>query len=466
MRCRAGKDRRDGSRSARLWAALLICVLALAPACAGYSVLTHEEMIDLLWKQRIKPLLLARFPNATPDELIEAHAYAYGGSVIQDIGYYPFGSHVFSDLTHYVRSGDFVQAMLADAHTLDEYAFALGALSHYVSDINGHPYINLSVGIMYPRLARLYGPVVPYDVDHKAHISVEFGFDVLQVAKGRYAPEDYHNFIGFQVAAPLLEQAFYDTYGIKLTDVMPHEQLAINTYRRSVSQILPEMTKVALVVKGDQLKHEIPDFNRQHFLYHLSKADYRKSWGSGYKEPGPGAHLLAGIFTLIPKVGALHAIDFKEPTAKTEDLYFKSVDRTIDQFGKALTEARNDDLQTPNMDLDTGKLTRRGEYPLADYTYRQLLDALAGDNFQHMDDALRQNILQFYEGFGMPGPGTRIDSCVAQRWHKTWIEVNQLRAFALLDAADQAQPEAGETSMRWDVVPVMLSCTGHPTPTL
>ena len=429
-------------RTATFYITLMVGILAVAPLCAGYSVLTHEEIIDLLWKQQIQPLLLARFPNATPQDLVTAHAYAYGGSVVQDIGYYPFGSHVFSDLTHYVRTGDFVQAMLNDAYDLNEYAFALGALSHYISDINGHPYINLSVGIEYPELARWYGPAVPYDVDHKAHLKTEFGFDVLQVAKGRYAPENYHNFIGFQVSAPLLERAFYDTYGLKLTDVMPKEQLAIGTYRRSVSQIIPEMTRVALLVKGDELKREIPNFNRQHFLYHLSKADYNKSWGSGYQDPGPGAHFLAALFKIAPKVGPLRAVDFKEPTPKTEDLYFKSVDQTIDRFSEALNEVKNHDMQTPNIDLDTGKPTRRGEYPLADATYRELLDELAYDHFNHIDDALRNNILEFYEGFGFPKPGTRIDKCVAQRWQKTWIELTQLRATELLGPLEQAQPAA------------------------
>jgi hypothetical protein len=420
--------------------AMLTWALASAPRCAAYSVLTHEEIIDLLWKQQIRPLLLARFPDATRDDLIEAHAYAYGGSVVQDIGYYPFGSHTFSDLTHYVRTGDFVQALLNDSQDLNEYAFALGALSHYVSDINGHPYINLSVGMEYPQLAREFGPAVPYDVDHKAHLDTEFGFDVLQVAKGRYAPENYHDFIGFQVSAPLLERAFYDTYGLKLTDVMPKEQLAIGTYRRSVSQIIPEMTKVALLVKGKELQHEIPNFNRQHFLYHLSKADYQKSWGSGYKDPGPGAYILAGIFKVLPKVGPLRAINFKEPTPKTEDLYFKSVDQTIDSYGKALTEVKNNDLQTPNIDLDTGKPTMRGEYPLADATYRELLDELAYDNFNHMDEALRSNILEFYEGFGFPKPGMRIDKCACERWQKTWVELTRLRASELFGPLPLPQP--------------------------
>ncbi len=426
---------------------ILVCSFALTavPRCHAYSVLTHEETIDLLWDQNIVPLLKARFPNATPDELKTAHAYAYGGSVIQDIGYYPFGDHLFSDLTHYVRTGDFVRNMLDDSEDLNQYAFAIGALSHYISDIHGHPYINRAVGMEYPELAKEYGPSVPYDVDHHAHIRVEFGFDVLQVAKGRYAPEQYHNFIGFQVSQPLLERAFQDTYGLPLTAVMPHEQLAVNTYRRSLSQIIPEMTKVALLVKGDELKREIPNFNREHFLYHLSKADYRKSWGDDYQEPGPGAHILAGIFKIVPKVGPLQAINFKEPTAATENLYFKSVDETIDNFRKALQEVKAGDLKTPNMNLDTGKPTERDQYPLADATYRALLDDLAAQGFKGVDDGLRDNLLNFYSGFGFPTPKYgRLDKCVVARWRQTFLEVNQLRADKLLDTLT-----VEDTAMTW-----------------
>jgi hypothetical protein len=425
---------------------LLLFSLVFAPLCPAYSVLTHEEIIDLLWDQGIKPLLLARYPNATPQELLKAHAYAYGGSVIQDIGYYPFGDQVFSDLAHYVRTGAFVQALLDDAQDLNEYAFALGALSHYVSDINGHPYINQAVGIEYPKLAREYGPEVPYDVDHKAHLRTEFGFDVLQVAKGRYAPENYHDFIGFEVSAPLLERAFLDTYGLKLTDVMPNEQTAINTYRRSVSQVIPEMTKVALLVKGDQLQQEVPNFSRQRFLYHLSNADYRKSWGTGYKEPGPGAHILAGIFKVVPKVGPLRAIDFKEPTKETENLYMKSVDQTVAQYGAALREVRSKDLQAPEINLDTGKPTERGAYPLADATYRELLDALAYQDFNHMTPALQDSILKFYTGFGFPKADMRLDNCIVARWRKTWIELTQLRVLAEMDAVDQPVPASPQTT--------------------
>jgi hypothetical protein len=421
---------------------LLTCsfLLAAAPRSAAYSVLTHEEIIDLLWDQQIVLLLKARFPKATADELKTAHAYAYGGSVIQDIGYYPFGDHTFSDLTHYVRTGDFVQAMLSDAQDLNEFAFAIGALSHYIADIHGHPYINRSVGIEYPKLAEEYGPVVPYDVDHHAHIRVEFGFDVLQVAKGRYAPEQYHNFIGFQVSAPLLERAFQDTYGLPLTAVMPREQTAVNTYRRSVSQIIPEMTKVALLVKGDELRREIPNFNRQHFLYHLSKADYRKSWGDNFEQPGPGAHVLAAFFKIVPKVGPWRDIDFKEPTAETENLYFKSINETVDSFRKALHGVKDRDLKTAEINLDTGDPTERGKYPLADATYRTLLDDLTAEKFKGVDEPLSDSILEFYAGYAFPSTEYgRLDNCVIARWRQTFVEVNRLRADKLLESIQLAR---------------------------
>lgn len=426
--------------SARVVVLLLMVLLAGVPVCSAYSVLTHEEIVDLLWKQQIVPLLKARFPNATDDDLLKAHAYAYGGSVIQDIGYYPFGDETFSDFTHYVRTGDFVAALIRDSQDLNEYAFALGALSHYISDIHGHPYINLSVGIEYPELARLYGPAVPYDVDHKAHLRTEFGFDVLQVAKGRYASDDYHNFIGFEVATPVLERAFYDTYGLQLKDVMPKEQLAINTYRRSVSTIIPEMTKVALLVKGDQLQREIPNFDRRRFLYQLSKVDYQKSWGAGYQEPGPGARILAVMFKVVPKVGPFRAIDFKEPTAKTEDLYFKSVDQTVSEYGKALQQVKQNDLQAPQIDLDTGKPTGYGEYPLADVTYRELLDDLATQNFAHVTPELRTSILNFYSGFDQKPLPARVNKCVLERRRKTSDELTTLRALDLPSASSPAQP--------------------------
>jgi hypothetical protein len=201
------------------------------------------------------------------------------------------------------------------------------------------------------------------------------------------------------------------------------------------------MTKVALLVKGDQLKREIPNFNRDRFLYHLSKADYRKSWGAGYKEPGPGAHIMAGIFKILPKVGPLHAIDFKEPTAKTQDLYFKSVDETVNAMREALQQVKEGTFHAAEIDLDTGKPTQRGEYPLADYTYRELLDALASQNFAQITPPLRDSILNFYQTFSAaPSQGTRVDHCVIERRNQTEHELTQLRGLQVPPASTQPQP--------------------------
>ena len=193
--------------------ALLLMLLMSGSISFAYSVLTHEEIVDLLWTDEILPLLLKRFPQLTEEQLTEAHAYAYGGAVIQDLGYYPFGSTEFSDLVHYVRSGDFVRELLIEAQDADEYAFALGALAHYVSDIDGHPAVNQAVAIQYPKLRAKYGSSVRYAQDRTAHLKTEFGFDMVQVAKNRYASQQYHDFIGFQVSKPLLERVFPVVYG-------------------------------------------------------------------------------------------------------------------------------------------------------------------------------------------------------------------------------------------------------------
>ena len=158
-------------------------------------MLTHEAIVDSTWDSAIKPLLLKRFPHATADELKAAHAYAYGGCIIQDLGYYPFGSKFYSDLTHYVRSGDFIVNMIRESQDLDEYAFALGALAHYAADNNGHRMAtNVSVPLLYPKLRAKFGNSVTYADDPFSHSKTEFGFDVFQAAKSRYASEAYKDF--------------------------------------------------------------------------------------------------------------------------------------------------------------------------------------------------------------------------------------------------------------------------------
>src|ERR1700674_1281772 len=292
-------------------ATLGLSALLLCPALQAYSVLTHEAIIDTAWIQNIQPLLLKRFPNATPDDLTQAHAHAYGGCIIQDMGYYPFGSHFFSDLLHYVRTGDFVVNLVQESQTLDEYAFALGSLAHYAADTQGHSIaVNLSVPLVYPKLEKKFGHVITYADDVVSHLRVEFSFDVLQVARGNYAPQAYHDFIGFQVSKEVLERAFHDTYSLQLKDIFGSLDLALGTYRYMVSGLMPEMTRVAWSLKKKELQKSQPRITRRAFVYNMSKASYRKEWGKTYEQPGIGARLVSCLIRILPKIGPLKALSY------------------------------------------------------------------------------------------------------------------------------------------------------------
>lgn len=383
-------------------ALLLFLFLSATHFCPAYSVLTHEEIVDLLWKDQIQPLLKKRFPEATEEDLRKAHAYAYGGSLVQDMGYYPFGNKYFSDLVHYVRSGDFVVIMIQESSDLNEYAFALGALSHYSADNSGHPVINRVVTMEFPKLAKKYGERATYADNPKAHIRTEFGFDMVQVAKNRYTSDTYHDFIGFEVSKDLLNRTFYRTYGLQLENVFGSTDLAIGTFRRSISIVIPEMTRVALLARKQSIVKDTPNFDKKKFLYYLSRKQYEKEWGKGYRKPGVGTRILAFFLRIVPKVGPFSALSFKIPTQKTEDMYIKSVNTTVEDYDKRLHDTRVQDLKLANKDCDTGLATKAGEYSLTDKAYERLLNQLADKNFEHLTPQLQENILEFYANLNAP----------------------------------------------------------------
>jgi hypothetical protein len=407
-------------------AALFLVVLMFSGGSSAYSVLTHEEIVDLLWADEIRPLLLKRYPGLTEEQITEAHAYAYGGAVIQDLGYYPFGSAEFSNLVHYVRSGDFVRELLLESQDVNEYAFALGALSHYASDIAGHPAVNQAVAIEYPKLRAKYGKSVRYAQDRTAHLKTEFGFDTVQVAKNRYASQQYHDFIGFQVSKPLLERVFPVVYGMQLKNVLTHEDLAVGSYRFAVSRMIPRMTQVALQTHKKDLMRETPNFAKRKFLYRLSRSDYERQWGKDYVKPGVGTRILSTLLRYMPKVGPFKGLAFNNPTPQTEDLYFKSINTTVDQYRAFLEEVRTDKLLFPNCDLDSGQPTKAAEYSLTDDAYAKLLAQLSERKFDLTSPALRANILQFYSD-----PSVAIETKKDPvRWQIVLMSLDQLRSVA------------------------------------
>jgi|HubBroStandDraft_6_1064221.scaffolds.fasta_scaffold82250_4 hypothetical protein len=415
------------------YALILIVAVCLAwpVPSEAYSVLTHEAIIDAAWEASIRPLLLERFPSATPDDLRKAHAYAYGGSIIQDMGYYPHGNKFFSDLTHYFRSGDFIEALLRDSQDLNDYAFALGAMAHYAADNSGHRLAtNLAVPMLYPELKKKYGNVITYEDDPIAHVKTEFGFDVLEVAKGRYAPEGYHDFIGFEVAAPLLERAFRETYGLDLDAVLKDEPRLINSYRHDVSSLIPKATKIAWKLKQDDIRKDLPGVTRQKFLYNISRSSYEKQWGKDYSRPSFGDTFLAFLYRILPKIGPLRVLTFRTPTPQTEKLFEESFNVTLDRYRVLLADLRKGEVALPNDNFDVGEATARGQYRLSDDACGQLLDRLAAKDFADASPELRADLLRFYSSPDIP-PSDKLSEKARARLR---ADVQKLENMALAPA--------------------------------
>jgi hypothetical protein len=418
----------------RTMACALVVLFILPRSSSGYSVLAHETIIDAAWFTDIDPLLRKRFPSATEDQLRVAHAFAYGGAIIQDLGYYPYGSKFFSDLTHYVRTGDFIQALLRDAQSLDEFAFALGALAHYAADNEGHSLAtNRAVPLLYPRLKKKYGDRVTFEDDPAAHLKTEFGFDVLEVAHKRFAPDDYHSFIGFEVARPLLDRAFRETYGLELPTVLENEDHALGSYRHAVSSTIPKATRVAWALKKNEIKRDLPTMTRKKFLYNLSRASYEKHWGKDYQSPTTGEKFLAFLFRLIPKVGPLRALAFHTPTPETEQLFERSFNSTLANYRRLLKEYEGGQLVLPNDNFDVGAVTPPGKYHKNDDTYAALLDRLSRQIFSGMPEEMRADLLRFYSDPNAPYATRRN----REAWQKLQNQLQQLRTARAMAEARQ-----------------------------
>src|SRR5438105_5068040 len=416
--------RHSGARKT-ICGGLLVFALLRSGSAQAYAVLSHEAIVDAAWETHIKPLLLKKYPQATEEDLSRAQAYAYGGSIIQAMGYDPSGSPFFSDLTHYVRSGDFIQALLRDAQDLTEYAFALGALAHYAADNEGHRIgTNRAVPILYPGLGKKYGEIVSYEDGKLAHVKTEFGFDVLEIAKECYAPEGYHDFIGFEVARRVLDQAFRETYGIELKSVLLDEDKALNSYRRDVSKLIPKATRIAWHLKKDEIKNDIADATKKRFLYNLSRSNYEREWGKNYKKPSPGEVFLAFIYKLIPKFGPLKVLQFRTPTPETEHMFEASFNATLSRYRKLLTDAGEGSLQLENNNLDVGETTGPGKYRMNDEAHATLLDNLADKRFANVPSDTKEELLHFYADPDAPFATRR----KTKAWAKVQMELEQLRS--------------------------------------
>ncbi|MBC7400387.1 MAG: zinc dependent phospholipase C family protein [Mucilaginibacter sp.] len=401
---------------------LLVCLVPLR--VKAYSILTHEAIIDASWDKSIKPLLKKRFLGATDAELTLAHSYAYGGSLMTDIGYSPYGSVYFTDLIHYVRSGDFVNNLISESENLNEYAYSLGALCHYMADRYGHSIgTNLVVPMVYPELKEKYGNVVTYVEKPIAHSRVEIAFDVLQIARGNYASQAYHDFIGFNVAKPVLQKAFLKTYGQDLNTIFSDLDKSINSFRWAINSLMPTITRSAWVIKKSEIKKNTPGMTSRKFHYRMSRKKYYEEFGRDLDRPKFKERVIAFLLTIAPKVGPLRVFRFKEVGPDGEKQFIKSFDTVMNKYAGALAELNYQKPILLNVDFDTGKKTAYGEYELTDKAYTDLMDKLQENKFACLTAPLKRNILAFYS--------TADTAAIAKKdpgsWKKTNADLQQLR---------------------------------------
>lgn len=361
-----------------LFSFVFAAALGHGTPAGAFSVVAHLEAIDSSWDRQLTTLLANRFGHLTPAQLKEARAYAYGGALIQDLGYYPFGSHFFTNLTHYVRSGEFVDCLLRDAADPDEYAFALGALAHYAFDNTGHPgAVNRAVPIMYPKVGAKVGPTALYVDSPARHIMVEFAYDVLQVARGDYLAQDYRDRVGFQVSKPLLARAFQETYGLALDDVFADVDLAIGTYRHAVGTTIPDLTRVAWKEKHEEIAKRTPDVSEKSFVYVLTREEYEHEYGMKYRKPSLLARLIGLLYKILPKIGPFRPLAFQPLTADVEALFDESVAAARARYRVELQRVAQGRLRLADSDFDTGQPPAPGVNRLADKTLQEWRKKLA-----------------------------------------------------------------------------------------
>ncbi len=422
---------RQGGRNKarRRWKALALfaCLGCSAVSGYGYSVQTHEQLVDLTWTTSIKPLLLRRFPGLTGDQLEEAHAFAYGGCAIQDLGYYPGGDALFSDLTHYVRAGDFIEALLRGARTPDDLAFAIGALSHYVGDTIGHSEAtNPSVAEEFPQLGREYGPSVAYDKSPHAHVRTEFAFDINELAKRRFAPSAYLRHVGLNVPQDLLDRAFYETYGLHTREMLGPHAPAVRAYRFTVRSLLPRVAYAETLLHRGSLPPDIDDAEFEQLKHELAQADFENGWNAYRKKPGVGTYTLAGLIYLAPKFGPLSMLAIRGPNAEAEGRYVTSLNRTVRTLRQTVGALAEGSVPLPNRDLDTGQRVVPGGYRLTDQTYAALLQRITREPGSVLPAGLKQDVLDYYADPAAP-ISTRNN---AKAWKQVQRELAVLRGMA------------------------------------
>ncbi|WDF57044.1 zinc dependent phospholipase C family protein [Mucilaginibacter sp. KACC 22063] len=377
---------------------IICCCLCTSFSAKAYAILAHEAIVDACWAKDIKPLLLERYPATTDSAMRAARSYVYGGAMVADMGYLPMGSAYFSDLLHYVRSGEMVQNLIREAQNVNEMAFALGALSHYLADEYGHSRAtNLTVPTIYKNLQQKYGNFVTYGDDNVSHSRTEFSYDVLQIARGNYNTQSYHDFIGFNVSKPVLERAFRKTYGEDLNELFSNFEGSVKTFRWGVKNLMPTLIRRTWKSQHDSIMKRQPGMTAKRFKYKMKGREFHQEYGKGESKPGFWASFLSWVINAMPKIGPLKTLKYVDPGQQGEQFFIHSFDTILVCYSTDIQSIRSNTLQLKDIDFDTGRPTNNGEYGLADQTYAELLISLQKSNFRYLNPALKAHLLEYYK---------------------------------------------------------------------
>jgi Zinc dependent phospholipase C len=419
-------------------AALVVSVLLICPPAGAYSLQTHEQLIDLAWQSSIVPLLRSRYPAITAEELERARSYAYGGCVIQDIGYYPFGDEFVSDLTHYVRTGDFIVHLFRDAKDANQLAFAVGALSHYIGDNIGHSLAtNRAVPVEFPKLAAKYGPVVAYAQNEHAHVQTEFAFDINEIAHHRFAPVHYLRHVGLNVPTQQLASAFYETYGLSADFSQARlRRVNVGGFRFATRSFIPRVAYAVTLLHRKNMPADTPGPEMHKLETQIAEIAAENQWDKYRKRAGIGTYSLAAFIYVLPKIGPLKMVAIKGPQASTEEAYMHSVNLSREALDTAIERLGRSGQTLANRDLDTGAPVHPGSYPLTDDTYARLLHRLVADPHHTIPPGLKSDIASYYAD-----PGAPIDT---KRKPDEWARVRrELQILQSMPVSEQ--PVAVET---------------------
>ncbi|WP_052732926.1 zinc dependent phospholipase C family protein [Hymenobacter terrenus] len=344
---------------------LLGLLTGVQPA-AGFALLTHQAVVDSCWARAVVPALERSYPGASAAQLREARSYAYGGAMLHDLGYFPGSAVLFSDLTHYVRPGDFVRALQEEAHDRNELAFALGALAHYVADAYGHPEAaNAVTSLVFPELNSPLGSLVTYAEAPDQHSQIEFAFDVAQLEAGYYRSEEFHEAIGTRVSRQALERAFQRTYGLPLAKVLPRVGPSLAVYRLFANQLLPAAARASLYLPSHQVRQLSPTERRDYYA-RINTGRFRRRTRAQANRLSLGMHALVAVVHTLPRCGVASLLAFRPLSPAALATMRCGFGEALANYQTALADLN---APLPNLNLDTGQPIHVADYPLADSTY-------------------------------------------------------------------------------------------------